>query len=263
MKNNNNLTVLQQRNVNVKSFNNDLFGEVRFVELNGKHYAVASDIAKILGYARPNNAINTHCKGATLIQGVITDGMGRKQNGLVIPEGDIYRLIVKSKLPQAEKFESWVFDEVLPQIRLTGGYIPVKEEDSDEMIMAKALQIMNKTLEKKEAVIQQQQKVIQEQQPKVEYHDAVLNPKNLVTIRDISKDLGMTANKLNKLLHDKKIQFKRSNGWVLYSDYDYLVTEGFADYKITQYGQQLRWTEKGRKWIIDLFEEERNRIRRA
>ena len=73
-------------------FSNSEFGEVRTTEIDGKTYFVATDIAKALGYAKPNNAINTHCKGATLIRGIITDSLGRKQDALVIPEGDIYRL---------------------------------------------------------------------------------------------------------------------------------------------------------------------------
>ena len=68
-------------------------------------------------------AINTHCKNATLKQGIITDNLGRKQNANFIPEGDVYRLVVRSKLPTAEKFESWVFDEVLPSIRQHGLYL--------------------------------------------------------------------------------------------------------------------------------------------
>ena len=127
-------------------FNNSLFGEVRFIEVEGKPYAVANDIAKALGYAKPNNAINTHCK-ATLKQGILTNG--GKQDMILIPEGDIYRLIIKSKLPQAEKFERWVFEEVLPSIRKDGGYIMAKEEDTDEEIMARALLIAQSTIERK------------------------------------------------------------------------------------------------------------------
>lgn len=103
-------------------FSNREFGEVRTTEIDGKTYFVANDVAKALGYAKPNNAINTHCKGATLIRGIITDSLGRKQDALVIPEGDIYRLVIKSQLPTADRFERWIFDEVIPQIRKTGSY---------------------------------------------------------------------------------------------------------------------------------------------
>ena len=118
-------------------FNNDIFGEVRGLNIDGKPYAVASDVAKALGYAKPNNAVNTHCKNATLKQGIIKDNLGRLQDVLIIPESDIYRLIIKSKLPKAQEFECWVMDEVLPQIRQTGGYIPVSQEDDEKLILAK------------------------------------------------------------------------------------------------------------------------------
>ncbi|NJJ36743.1 transporter [Clostridioides difficile] len=104
----------------VISFNNSLFGEVRFMEINKKPYAVANDIAKALGYSSPKDAISRHCKGA-MFHSYLTEGGNQELK--FIPEGDIYRLIIKSKLPSAEKFESWVFDEVLPTVREHGAYL--------------------------------------------------------------------------------------------------------------------------------------------
>lgn len=109
-------------------FNNPEFGEVRWVKVEGKPYAVGIDIAGPLGYARPYEAISTHCRGAVTYR--VTDSLGREQETKVIPEGDIYRLIVKaadqSKNPEisakAERFERWIFDEVIPTIRKTGRY---------------------------------------------------------------------------------------------------------------------------------------------
>ena len=121
-------------------FNNVEFGEIRSIQVDGKIYFVGKDIASALGYKIPSKAINTHCKGVSKME---IPTAGGKQEMQIIPEGDVYRLIIKSKLPSAERFESWVFDEVLVQIRQTGGYIPVKESDSDAEIMAKALLIAN------------------------------------------------------------------------------------------------------------------------
>lgn len=87
------------------------------------------EIEKALGYTNPSKATNDHCKKAKMLWG--NDLLGRRQEFKVIPEGDMYRLVTHSKLESAERFESWVFDDVLPSIRKTGGYIPVKEEDSD------------------------------------------------------------------------------------------------------------------------------------
>ena len=100
-------------------FSNTEFGELKVMEIDGKVYFPATACAKILGYSKPRNAISMHCKDA-LKQGVLTNG--GVQQITVIPEGDLYRLIIRSKLPAAERFERWVFDEVLPTIRKTGSY---------------------------------------------------------------------------------------------------------------------------------------------
>lgn len=112
---------------NLEVFNNAEFGQMRTVSIKGKIYFVGNDIAKALEYARPYEAVSAHCKGAVSYR-VLTKG--GEQDAKVIPEGDVYRLIVKasdqSKNPnikeKAERFESWVFDEVLPSIRETGEY---------------------------------------------------------------------------------------------------------------------------------------------
>ena len=140
-------------------FNNDLFGEIRFVEVEGKPYAVAKDVAKALGYSDTDQAIRKHCKRA-ISQPVKTTGQVR--NMKVIPEGNIYRLITRSKLPSAEKFETWVFDEVLPQIRKTGGYIPINKEDDEKSIMAKGYLIAMKTIEKQDELLKQKDEQIKE-----------------------------------------------------------------------------------------------------
>lgn len=100
-------------------FENSEFGEIRMTEIDGKPYFVATDVATALGYTNPRKAVNDHCKGVTKRDTPTSSGV---QSMSYINEGDLYRLIMKSKLPSAEKFESWVMDEVLPQIRKTGSY---------------------------------------------------------------------------------------------------------------------------------------------
>lgn len=116
-------------NNQLQIFNNTEFGQVRTIVNGNKILFCASDIAKALGYARPADAITTHCKGVVILP---TPSKGGVQQTKFIPEGDIYRLIIKSKLPSAEKFESWVFDEVLPSIRKTGSY-SLKEVSKEEL----------------------------------------------------------------------------------------------------------------------------------
>lgn len=115
------------------------------------------------------------------------------------------------------------------------------------MTYKEALLALVEAEEQKEAM----QLQITEYQPKVEYHDTVLQSSKLVTVTNIAKDLGMGATTLNRLLHDKGIQYKKGKNWVLYAKYDRLITEGYADYHINEFGQTLKWTEKGRKWIIE------------
>lgn len=103
----------------LKIFNNAEFGQVRTTEINGQPYFMASDVATALGYSNPRKAIIDHCKGVTKRD---TPTQGGMQTVSFIPEGDIYRLIIKSKLPSAERFEKWVMEEVLPTIRRTGTY---------------------------------------------------------------------------------------------------------------------------------------------
>ena len=108
----------------VKTFVNEEFGSVRTIEENGKILFCGSDVAKALGYRRPKDAINAHCKGAVKRR-LLTNGGTQEMK--MISEGDVYRLISHSRLPSAEKFESWIFDDVLPTIRRTGGYVSNEE----------------------------------------------------------------------------------------------------------------------------------------
>ncbi|WP_003378337.1 BRO family protein [Clostridium botulinum] len=108
-------------NNNLQVFTNEQFGQVRMTQINGKSYAVANDVLKSLGYSEGSwrTTLSRKCKGVTKCNGLKVNGIEVN----LIPEGDIYRLITGSHLPQAEKFEIWVFDEVLPTIRKTGGYV--------------------------------------------------------------------------------------------------------------------------------------------
>ena len=111
----------------LQAFKNPEFGEVRWIRLNNKDYAVGIDIAKALGYSNASKAVIQHCKGITKT-GIPSNGGVQETN--VITEGDIYRLAAKSELPGAERFERWIFDDVLPSIRKTGGYV-----NSDELFV--------------------------------------------------------------------------------------------------------------------------------
>ena len=130
----------------IEVFTKAEFGELRTVNVGDKIMFVASDVAKALGYSRPADAITAHCKGSVKHRLPTNGGM---QELKIIPEGDVYRLITHSKLPAAEKFESWVFDEVLPSIRKTGSYTAKPLDESK----TKRLAIMERNAKVREAAL--------------------------------------------------------------------------------------------------------------
>jgi len=174
-------------------FNNEEFGQVRTVEIDGKPYFAASDVAEALGYSNPRDAISRHCKGVVK-HDTLTEGGAQSIN--FIPEGDIYRLIVSSKLPSAERFESWVFDEVIPSIRQTGGYqIPQTYTEALRALADKVEETERLALENKAMA------------PKAEFFDAVTDSRDAIPMAEVAKvlDMGVGRNKLFEFLRYKKV----------------------------------------------------------
>lgn len=133
----------------LKVFSNSEFGELGVMLIDGKEYFPANQCAAILGYAVPKDAIARHCKGA-LKRRLPTNG--GVQEVKLIPEGDLYRLIVSSKLPKAEEFERWVFEEVLPQIRHNGGYLG----NVEELIARTATAVVSEVIKQITPILQRQ-----------------------------------------------------------------------------------------------------------
>lgn len=181
----------------VQVFNSADFGSVRTIEIDGRPYFVANDVAKALGYSVPKDAISRHCKGA-LKHRYLTEG--GEQELKIIPEGDVYRLVVKSQLPKADEFEHWIFDEVLPSIRKNGGYISNQENLTPEQIVANALIVAQN-------IISQKDKQIEQMKPKAEFFDAVADSKTAISMNEVSKVLGIKGYGRNNLF-----EFLRSNG---------------------------------------------------
>ena len=195
-------------------FNNEEFGSVRTITKDGKTYFVGNDVAKALGYSETAKAIRTHCKGVSEMDIPTNGGV---QTMKMITEGDIYRLVIKSKLPQAEKFESWVFDNVLPSIRKNGGYIANQEQMTPEQIVANALVVAHN-------IILQKDRQIEEMKPKAEFFDAVADSKTAISMNEVAKVLnikGYGRNKLFEFLRDNSVldrwnvPYQRyvDNGW--------------------------------------------------
>ena len=160
-------------NNEIRIFDSTEFGAIRTAEINGKPYFVANDVAKALGYNYPKDAISRHCRGAINHLYLTKGGL---QEVKVIPEGDIYRLIVRSNLPSAERFEKWVFDEVIPQIRQTGGYnLPQTYSEALRALADKAEQ--NERLTAR----------IETMRPKEIFADAVAASKTSILVGELAK----------------------------------------------------------------------------
>ena len=249
----------------IKIFENTDFGSVRTLEENGKVLFCATDIANALGYSNPRDAIAKHCRCVAKCDIPHPQSTEKQIEMSFIPEGDVYRLITHSKLPSAEKFESWVFDEVLPDIRKHGVYMTPAVIEQTLMNPDYIIQLATTLKEEHEknnqlsntiAVKEQQ---IAELQPKASYYDVVLNCKDLMSITEIAKDYGKSGRWLNDYLHEKGVQFKQGNIWLLYQRYAQL---GYTSTKTQTFnGNDGRvhtkvhtyWTQKGRLFIYDLL----------
>lgn len=200
----------------IEKFQSEEFGTLRTVEDGSKTLFCAKDVAVALGYKDPTNAIKKHCRSYGVAKRhPIVDQLGRDQEAVFIPEGDVYRLIAHSKLPGAERFESWVFDEVLPSIRKHGGYIAASEDDSDDMILARALQIANAKIAERTKQLADTSRKLAIAEPKAAFYDSVMDSDGLLSIRDSAKlmkshakDIGQK--KLFSLLREDGMIEKRT-----------------------------------------------------
>lgn len=193
-------------------FKNEQFGEVRTIEENGKPLFCGSDVARALGYARPNDAVTRHARG-TLKRRILTNG--GEQEMLFIAEGDVYRLITHSKLETADKFERWVFDEVIPSIRKNGGYIAGQETMSDVELMARALIVAQNVIEEKNRQISGLTEENLLMKPKAEYFDDLVDRKLLTNFRDTAKEFHLGQKRFIAFLTDNGYAYRDAKGRIL------------------------------------------------
>lgn len=191
-------------NNDIQIYNNSQFGDIRIAQAdNGEPVFNARDIAAALGYKRTSDAINAHCRGAAIYRPII-DRLGREQKARFLTEGDVYRLIVSSKLESAQAFEAWLFDEVLPAIRRTGGYIAAREDESPEEILARALIVAKDTIERKD-------KRIAELEPKALFADAVGASDGTCLVGELAKMLRQNGVDIGQ---NRLFEWLRQNGYL-------------------------------------------------
>lgn len=244
----------------LESFEHPLFGGLRTIRDGDQILVCAKDAALALGYVNPKDAIARHCKGVVKRYPLQTPG--GVQEVRFINEGDLYRLILSSYLPAAQKFEAWVMDEVLPSIRRHGMYAISDIRDNPEALIA-ALQAYVAEKERAEKLSAEnlaQAQLLLEAHPKVSYYDLLLQSDSLLTTTEIAKDYGLSARKLNQVLAELGVQFKQSGRWFLYAKHS---GRGYAHSKTHVYDEaagravtHLYWTQKGRVFIYHLLRDE-------
>ena len=311
----------------VAVFENPEFGMVRTtIDEKGDPWFCAKDLCDVLGYKRADNAVRQHVNPLDALKQCIKVEDHIKRDGTIrerliqmifVNESGFYALVLGSKLPTAVKFKDWVTSVVLPQIRKTGGYIPVHEGESEEETIRNAEEILRATLKKKEELLEQQRKLLQESKvilaqqkklideqdveirrlngvvdeqvvniarkgeniihlehqvdglmPKAIYSDNVLDSVSCFTTTQVAKELGITAQELNRSLCALHIQYYQSGQYMLYAEYAHMGLaksrtryNAFLDTKCDGRKEKmgkavthtyLVWTEKGRKFIHDL-----------
>ena len=339
----------------VAVFENPEFGTVRTtINKKGEPWFCAKDLCDVLGYRRADNAVRQHVNQLDALKRCIKVDVRKKSDGTIsqrltpmifVNESGFYALVLGSKLASAVKFKDWVTSVVLPQIRKTGGYIPVKEGESEEETIRNAEEILRATLKKKEMLLEQQKKLIEEQKarldgqkawiadqdarliqqkallhqqevqmgldkkligeqdveirrlngvvdeqvvniarkgeniihlehqvdglmPKAIYSDNVLDSVSCFTTTQVAKELGITAQELNRSLCALHIQYYQSGQYMLYAEYAHMglaksrtrynaFLDPKCDGRMEKMGKAvthtyLVWTEKGRKFIHDL-----------
>ena len=315
-------------------FENPEFGMVRMAtDEKGEPWFCAKDLCDALGYKRADLAVRQHVNQHDALKQCVWVEVGMKKDGtpakrltqmIFVNESGFYALVLGSKLPSALMFKDWVTSVVLPQIRKTGGYIPVNEGESEEEMIRNAEQILRATLKEKEALLEKQKKLLEEQKsklheqevqmgldkkligeqdeeihrlneevndqmvrmaiqgqnvvalerqvdgllPKAMYSDNVLDSVSCFTTTQVAKELGITAQELNRSLCSLHVQYYQSGQYMLYAEYAHMgLAKSRTKYRafMTPAGDgtkrkvgrvvtstYLVWTEKGRKFIHDL-----------
>ena len=210
------------------------------------------DVAEALGYSNTKDALLRHVETEDKLGSRITTS-GQSRTMTFINESGLYSLILSSKLDSAKRFKHWVTSEVLPSIRKQGGYMVARADESDEMILARALQIM-------ETAVQRRDEEIARLKPRAEYADHVLDAITCITTTQLAKELGMTAQQLNRLLCEMHIQYWQSGQYMLYADYARMgLAKSRTSTHTTSSGVVLTevylvWTERGREFIHQLLD---------
>ena len=236
------------------TFRNLEFGAIRTKSnKQGEPMFCAKDVCEALKHTNSRKAVVDLVDKDDVTRSYIIDSLGRKQRAIFINESGLYALILSSKLESAKRFKRWVTGEVLPAIRKQGGYLIAKKGESEKEVMKRAMEIAKTTLAKRD-------EQIAKLKPRAEYADSVLDSINCVTTTQLAKELGMSAQELNRRLCEMRIQYWQSGQYMLYAE---LARQVFAKSRtrrhVCKHGivmteMYLVWTERGRNFIHQLLD---------
>lgn len=236
-------------------FNNDRFGQVRIVPVEGELMFVAKDVCDCLEITKHRDAISrldSDERGSVKL-----DTPGGKQDVAAINEYGLYNLVLSSRKPEAKEFKRWITHDVIPSIRKTGSYSLAVPKSLPEALRAYANEVESHNATK--TIVAQQEQQIAEFKPVKDYVDKILSSKSCLTITQIAADYGMSAQELNKILHEAGLQRKVGDQWILYKQhmskgftksetFTFCRSDGRLDSKIT-----TKWTQKGRLEIHNIL----------
>lgn len=236
-------------------FNNDRFGQIRIVPVDGELMFVAKDVCDCLEITKYRDAISrldSDERGSVKL-----DTPGGKQDIAAINEYGLYNLVLSSRKPEAKEFKRWITHDVIPAIRKTGSYSISIPKSLPEALRAYANEVESHNATK--AIVAQQEQQIAEFKPVKDYVDKILSSKTCLTITQIAADYGMSAQELNKILHEAGLQRKVGDQWILYKQhmskgftksetFTFCRSDGRLDSKIT-----TKWTQKGRLEIHNIL----------
>lgn len=253
----------------VKIFENEKFGEIRTVVINGEPWFVAADVCRALEISNSRDAVQRLDEDEKGV--VLTDTRGGQQSMTAINEPGLYVLVLGSRKPESKEFKRWITHDVIPTIRKTGGYVNNDElfietyfsqvEESTKAMLRATLVTVREVNEKNrqlEQTVGIQSQQIAELQPKATYYDVVLQCEDLISITAIAKDYGKSARWMNNYLHEKGVQYRQGDIWLLYQTY---AERGYTSTKTFKYEDggenhvkiHTYWTQKGRLFIYEMM----------
>lgn len=206
------LIIMIMRN-EIKIFESPEFGRIRTVsDERGEPWFCLADVCKVLGL-KQNGVVMRLEKGVISTEPLSTRGGTQMAN--FVSEDGLYDVILDSRKPSARAFRKWVTSEVLPQIRRTGGYVPLEEQDDEKTILAKAVRILNRTLEQKDVLLRRKEELLEEQRPKVEFADALTTGDGCILMSEMAKLLTRNGfvtgrTRLYRWMREHGYIFKRS-----------------------------------------------------